>query len=138
MTSLSFFFVRLTRGLSVFIDLFKKDFPFSFFFQLCNAACRISVPRPEIETRLWQWKPRILTARPTGNSPLWFSLLFFCFQFHWFLLLFLWSPSFCLFLGLVCFSFLSLSLSFFLSFWSASLESWFEAFPLFWSVQAVL
>ena len=134
------FLFSLSDSLEVcqFLLIFsKKIFLSLFLFQLCNAACRISVPRPGIETRPWQWKPRILTARPTGNSPLWFSLLFFCFQFHWFLLLFLWSPSFCLFLGLVCFSFLSLSL-FFLSFWSASLEYWFEAFPLFWSVQAVL
>lgn len=136
MTSLSFFFVRLTRSLSVFIDLLKREFSFFSFFQLCNTACRISVPRPGIESRPWQWRPRILTPRLTRNSPLWFSLLFFCFQFHWFLLLFLLSPSFCFFLGLICFAFLALS--FFLSFWSASLEYWFEAFPLFWSVQSVL
>ena len=132
MTSLSFFFVRLTRGLSVFIDLLKREFSFFFFFQLCNAACRISVPRPGIESRPWQWRPRILTPRLMRNSPLWFSLLFFCFQFHWFLLI-----SFLLLLfgfNLLCFS----RSLFFLSFWSASLEYWFEAFPLFWSVQSVL
>ena len=31
-------------------------------------TCRISVPRPGIEPRPWQWKPGILTTRPPGNS----------------------------------------------------------------------
>ena len=39
-----------------------------FFFWLCHAACGISVPWPENEPGPRQWKPRILTTRPPGNS----------------------------------------------------------------------
>ena len=35
----------------------------------CLTACRISVLQSEAEPRPWQWKPRILTTRPPGNSP---------------------------------------------------------------------
>ena len=38
------------------------------FFWPCCLACRILVPRPRIEPRPRQWKPRILTIRPPGNS----------------------------------------------------------------------
>ena len=88
----SFFFLCQAHQRFVsFYWSFQKRFFFLFFSQLCNAACRILVPRSGIETRPWQWKPRILTTRPAGPSPLWFSLLFFCFQFH-LLLLFIYSP----------------------------------------------
>ena len=43
-----------------------ETFP-AFFFP-CHTACRISVPWPGLEPGLWQWKCRILTARPSGNS----------------------------------------------------------------------
>ena len=36
--------------------------------RLRSAACRISVPGPRTESRLWKWKHRILTTRPPGNS----------------------------------------------------------------------
>ena len=47
-----------------------------------RAACGISVPRPGIEPGPRQWKPRILTTRPPGNS---FVLLFFFFLIYFFL-----------------------------------------------------
>ena len=46
--------------------------PFFFFLTLFflpnHSACGISVPRPGIEPRPWQWKPEMLTSRPPGNS----------------------------------------------------------------------
>jgi len=48
----------------------------NFFWPHC-AACSISVPWSRIEPRPWQWKPRILTTRPTGNSlQLVFNLMY--------------------------------------------------------------
>ena len=38
------------------------------FFWPCQADCRISVPWLGIEPGPQQWKPRILTTRPPGNS----------------------------------------------------------------------
>lgn len=35
----------------------------------CLAACRISVPQPQIEPRPPQWKHQVLTIEPPGNSP---------------------------------------------------------------------
>ena len=40
-----------------------------FYFWPYSVACRISVPQPVTEPGPQQWKPRILTTRPTGNSP---------------------------------------------------------------------
>ena len=45
-----------------------SKFYFSFSFWPHRAACRISVPQPGIEPGPRQWKPRILTIRPPGNS----------------------------------------------------------------------
>ena len=39
-----------------------------FFFWPRLTACRISVSWPGIEPGPWQWKPRIPTTRPPGNS----------------------------------------------------------------------
>ena len=36
----------------------------------CQAACSILVPQPGIEPRPQQWKPKILTSRPPGDSLL--------------------------------------------------------------------
>ena len=44
-----------------------------YFFWPHRVACRISVPQPGIEPRPRQWKPRILTTRPPGNSQECFS-----------------------------------------------------------------
>ena len=40
---------------------------FFFIFWLCHAIFKISVPWPATEPRPWQWKPGILTSRPSGN-----------------------------------------------------------------------
>ena len=48
--------------------LLKKFFHW-FIFWPCHAACRISVPQPETESRSWKGNPGILTTRPAGNSP---------------------------------------------------------------------
>ena len=42
-------------------------------FFLLTRFCRISDPLAEIELEPWQWKPRILTTRPPGNSLFCFS-----------------------------------------------------------------
>lgn len=53
-----------------------------------------------------------------------FSLLLFCFQFHWFLLWSFLVPSLCSFW--LYFSLL------FLGSWGRMLDYWLETFPLFW------
>ena len=37
-------------------------------FWLCHAIFKILVPWPATEPGPWQWKPGILTSRPSGNS----------------------------------------------------------------------
>ena len=46
-----------------------------FFFWPQHIACRILVPWPELEPRLWQWKCPNLTTGPSGNS--------LCLLFYW-------------------------------------------------------
>ena len=42
------------------------------------AVCRVSVPWPEIDPGLWQWKARILITRPLGSSLYTFILSKLC------------------------------------------------------------
>ena len=59
----------------IYIDKIMYFFPLFFylFFWPRHVACRILVPWPGIEPRPRQWKRRVLTTGPPGNSP--FTLL---------------------------------------------------------------
>ena len=53
----------------------KPIFKIFSFFWLCHLACRILVPWPGTEPGPQQWKCRVLTTGPPGNSLFWFSIM---------------------------------------------------------------
>ena len=62
----------------IHLTLHKVDAHFFsfFFFSFGHMACGVSVPRPGIELRIWQWKSGILTTRAPGSSLMFISIWF--------------------------------------------------------------